>query len=56
MHYLHSRGVLHRDLKTLNIFLGKDKEGKIGDLGAALKLKTELDPEVDLDCGGTSTS
>jgi NIMA (never in mitosis gene a)-related kinase len=46
IHYLHSRGVLHRDLKTLNIFLGKDKEAKIGDLGAALKVKTETETEV----------
>jgi serine/threonine protein kinase len=35
---LHSKDVLHRDLKTLNIFLCKDNVVKIGDLGVARKL------------------
>lgn len=41
VHYLHSKNILHRDLKTLNILLGKDKEAKIGDFGAAIKVKDE---------------
>jgi len=35
VHYLHSKGILHRDLKTLNIFLSKENQIKIGDLGVA---------------------
>lgn len=33
--YIHSKKILHRDLKTLNIFLTKDGRVKIGDLGVA---------------------
>jgi NIMA (never in mitosis gene a)-related kinase len=33
--YIHSKKILHRDLKTLNIFLTKDEKVKIGDLGVA---------------------
>ena len=36
--YLHKKKVLHRDLKTLNIFLTKALEVKIGDLGVAKAL------------------
>lgn len=38
--YLHARRVLHRDLKSTNMFLGKDGSLKIGDLGVAKELKT----------------
>lgn len=37
--YLHSRRVLHRDLKTINLFLNKDETLKIGDLGVAKEVK-----------------
>ncbi len=33
--YVHSKKILHRDLKTLNIFLTKEGKVKIGDLGVA---------------------
>lgn len=32
---MHTQNILHRDLKTLNIFLTKDNKIKIGDLGVA---------------------
>ena len=37
--YLHTRKILHRDLKTLNLFLNKDGKLKIGDLGVAKEVK-----------------
>ncbi len=35
INYIHSKKILHRDLKTMNIFLMKDERVRIGDLGVA---------------------
>lgn len=37
--YLHSKDIIHRDLKTLNVFMIKENVAKIGDLGCALQIE-----------------
>lgn len=37
--YLHSKQIIHRDLKLGNIFLDKQFNIKIGDFGLATKLE-----------------
>jgi len=39
LQYLHTRKILHRDIKTMNLFLMKDGAVKIGDLGVAKSLQ-----------------
>ncbi len=40
LEYIHKNKILHRDIKTLNIFMNKNDEIKIGDLGVAKMLNS----------------
>lgn len=54
VHYLHSRGVIHRDLKLGNILFGQDGNIKIADFGLAAQLSEE-DEQRDTQCGTPTT-
>ena len=43
IHYIHEHKILHRDLKTVNIFLTKEEIIKIGDFGISKMLSTTHD-------------
>ncbi len=39
---LHSKKILHRDIKALNIFLDEDLNVRVGDLGVAKVVSTDF--------------
>lgn len=47
VHYLHSKNIIHRDIKSLNIFLTKDNSAKLGDFGAARRIAQDTQDLLD---------
>ena len=43
LQHIHSHKILHRDVKTMNIFLSDRDEVKVGDLGVAKVLGNTMD-------------
>lgn len=48
--YIHSQGVIHRDLKLGNMFLSEDMEMKIGDFGLATRVGIDGNNKITV-CG-----
>ena len=40
--YLHSKNIVHRDFKTLNIFIGDRNNLLVGDLGVSKIIKNDM--------------
>jgi len=46
VHYIHSKGMMHRDLNPNNVFLNKDGNIKIGDFGCSTRSGNDSSREV----------
>jgi NIMA (never in mitosis gene a)-related kinase len=42
LYLLHSKSIMHRDIKCANIFLTKDNRAKLGDLNVSKVMKTDF--------------
>ncbi|CAD7940376.1 unnamed protein product [Amoebophrya sp. A120] len=43
LRFVHGKGIVHRDVKTLNVFLTKDGYCKLGDFGVSRRMEPECD-------------
>jgi polo-like kinase 1 len=50
LEYLHSNGIIHRDLKLGNLFINGDMQLKVGDFGLATRV-THADERKRTVCG-----
>lgn len=48
--YIHSQGIIHRDLKLGNVLINDQMDAKICDFGLSTKIKTEGDVKKTI-CG-----
>jgi len=51
MRYVHNQRILHRDLSTSNVFLGRNSEIKLGDFGIAHRMNTMAGNMAETICG-----
>lgn len=42
LNHIHEKNIIHRDIKTLNVFLTKENDIKLGDLGVSKHFNSEI--------------
>jgi serine/threonine protein kinase len=50
LNHMHSKKILHRDIKTLNVFLDENLNVKLGDMGVAKVCASRVVPETSTSC------